>query len=294
MPPPAWRGHADIRRSPGSGGHTLLLARTGPLRVRAATWVGHEVASGSKVLVKGWLHDDGRPEEHWMLAASGDRAVRGALASGQLEFLDYPTVVERCSGTTEGLFAFQRDEVERAVASGWPSVALANETTFRPMTSDSEAADFGRQESIYDALAARWPLNTLCQLSLDQETERAVWESVSVHHGELVAERWSARADVHGWHLAGELDAHVAREFGAAVYGALRAARYHGDGPDLHVNLGQVEFMDVACAQIMLLAARSVSRYQHLILRQTSSLLRETIEMVGRPRTVVFADGLER
>lgn len=288
MPSPLWEGQEDVRRAPGSRSHALLLAPLDQLHAGAAEWVGRELAGGSKVLYKGWLGTDQRPDRHWIVGPWGAPGGQEAFASGQLEFLDFPAVIERCGGTTEGLFRMQLDELEQAFDEGWSTVAMTQETTYRPMTDATEAAEFAGQERGYDLMGSRWPVNTLCQLSLGEERDTAIWESMAVHHRELVATQWSARTADGRWHLVGELDAHVAREFGAAVHGALRAAWRFPDRPHLDVDLSEITFMDLACAQIMMLAARSTARHQRVVLHRVPALVRELLTVVGLPRSVSF------
>lgn len=288
MPSPAWEGHEDAWRTPGSGAHALLAAPIEDLRAGTASWVGRELAAGSKVYYKGWLEGSTNPEHHWIVGPWGAPGGREAIGSGQLEFLDYPTVIERCGGTNEGLFRLQLDEVEQAFDEGWGTVAMTQETSYRPMLDAAEATQFAGQERAFDLIASRWPVNTLCQLSLHDERDTAVWESMAVHHRDLQSLQWSARILEDRWYLSGELDVHVAREFGAAVHGALRSAWRFPERPDLEVDLAAVSFLDTACAQIMMLAARSAARYQRMILRRVPPLVREVIEVVGRPRSVFY------
>lgn len=286
MPSPPWEGQEDIRRAPGSGSHALLMAPAETLRAGAASWVGRELAGGSKVLYKGWLGEGQRPEQHWIAGPWGAPGGPEAFASGQLRFTDFPTVVERCGGTTEGLFRLQLDELEQAFDEGWPTVAMTQESSGRPMLDAAEAAEFAGQERAYDLIGSRWPVNTLCQLALLEERDTAVWESMAVHHRDLVAGQWSARSVDGCWYLSGELDVHVAREFGAAVHGALRSAWRFPDRPDLDIDLAGVTFMDVASAQIMMLAARSTARHQRMRLHRVPPVLQEVLAVIGTPRSV--------
>jgi anti-anti-sigma regulatory factor len=70
------------------------------------------------------------------------------------------------------------------------------------------------------------------------------------------------------------------------VHGALRSARTHEDGPDLHLDLSAVDFMDVSCAQILMLAARSAPPDQHMVLHGGPRFLRRLFDAVGRPASV--------
>lgn len=273
------------------GTHRLLVADTdGHRRVRAGSWVGRELARGAKVYYKGWLDEGARAEQHWIVGPSGAPGAPDAFASGQLEFLDFPSVIERCGGTTEGLFKLQTDEVERALDEGWPSVAMSQESPHRPMVDEDEAAELAAQERGYDLLADRWPLSTLCQLTIDEENAAANWETAAVHYREISDVHWSSSHHGGCWQLRGALDAHVARRFSAAVYGALDEARRSPSGPDLHIDLAAVEFMDFACAQILLLNARSAAREQKIVLHRAGDFLRHLIIAAGRPRSVLFSD----
>lgn len=276
----------------GPRAHRLLVADTDrQRRVGAAAWVTRELAQGAKVYYKGWLPDGIDADAHWIVGPHGATGAREAFASGQLEFLDYPTVIQRCGGTTHGLLRLQTAEVERALDEGWRSVAMSQETTYRAMADEDEAAEFAAQERGYDHLAARWPLNTLCQLTVDEENKAASWESAAVHNNGIADTHWWTAVVEGRWQPAGDLEAHIGTRFGAAVYGALRSARQSpGGGSDLHVDLSAVAFMDVACAQILLLAARSAQHHQRMVLHQAPRFLRDLLDRVGRPRAVLFDD----
>lgn len=273
------------------GTHGLLVADTDvDRRTRTAAWVGRELARGSKVYYKGWLDDGAPPDRHWIAGPRGAPGGGAALASGQLEFLDFPAVVQRCGGTTEGLFQLQDDECRRAVGDGWPSVAMSQESAHRPMADDDEAVEFAAQEQGYDVLATRWPLVTLCQLTVEEENRRAAWESAAVHFREITDVHWSSTFYDGCWQPRGELDAHVVARFGAALEGALRDALQAADGPDLHVDLAAVEFMDFACAQVLMLNARSASQRQRVMVHRAPPIVRHMIVAAGRPATLVFDD----
>lgn len=283
------RGRVARLHNPGT--HALLVADTDARRrTRTAAWVGRELARGSKVYYKGWLEDGAPPDRHWIVGPRGAPGGGDALDSGQLEFLDFPAVVERCGGTTDGLFELQDEECRRAVGAGWPSVAMSQESARRPMADEDEASEFAAQENGYDVLASRWPLTTLCQLTIDEENSRAAWEAAAVHFREITDEHWSSSYYGGCWQPRGELDTHVVLRFSAAIDGALRDALSSGDGPDLHVDLAAVEFMDFACAQVLMLTARSASRRQRVIVYRASPLLRHLIVAAGRPATLLFGD----
>lgn len=271
--------------------HALLVADTeDECRTRAAAWVDGQLATGAKVFYKGRLADGQRPDQHWL--ARPERSPRGAaaLAGGQLEFCDLGTVVRRCGGTTAGLRELQADEAERALGrEGWPRVAMSQESPRLPMADDAEAAEYAEQEAGYDDLAARLPLTTLCQLCLPGENRAAVWEAAALHHVRVLDRQWSSLVVGDRWRLTGELDAHAVPRFGPALHGALRARRTAAGGPDLEVDLSGVTFLDFACAQSLVLAARTTGRHQRLVLHGVNDFTRRIIEVAGHPPSVQFA-----
>ncbi|PVZ08890.1 STAS domain-containing protein [Actinomycetospora cinnamomea] len=280
--------HARPDPASATSAHTLLVAdAVDQGRRGTASWVERELARGSKVYYKGWLPDGRRPDQHWIAGPAGARGAREALASGQLEFLDFPAVVERCGITADGVLGLYREEIERALDGQWPTVAMTQESPALPMADGADlVGEYAAWESGFDAFTQRWPVRLLCQLTVPDENETAVWETVAVHHRAVLDGAWSAVGDVCWWRPRGDLDAHVARRFGAAVHGALRAARGSGDGPDLHLDLSEVDFMDVACAQILMLAARSAPEDQHVVLHGGPRFLRRLFDAVGRPASV--------
>lgn len=289
----AGSGHRGTPVRPPSGSHALLVADTDQeCRQRATTWVDGELAAGAKVFYKGRLEDGQRSDQHWLARGQGSSRLGPALASGQLEFCDFGTVIQRCGGTTEGLWALQRDEAERALGpEAWPRVAMSQESPRRPMADEAETEAFAAQESGYDELAERLPVRVLCQLTVAGETRAAIWETAALHHHDLHDRQWSSS---HGendrWCLTGELDAHAVPRFGAALHGALRARLDAADGPDLEVDLSGVTFLDFACAQSLTLAARAAGRHQRVVLHGTNPFARRIIEVAGRPSTLHFAE----
>lgn len=281
--------HVAPRRA---GAHGLLVADTDrERRVGTAAWVDRQLSGGAKVYYKGWLDDGEDPGRHWLARAGGASRAGGALESGQLEIVAFPAVVRACGGTTEGLHALLTDEVERAVAGqGWSRVAMSQESARRPMADEAEAAEFAAQEAAYDELARRWPLTTLCQLTLADENPAAAWESAALHHHQLLDPQWSASSADDRWWVRGTLDAHVTERFGAALYGALREARVAPGGPDLHVDLSGVDFVDLAFVQTLFLTARAAPR-QRVVVHDCSPFVRRVIEAVGPPPSVVMAGG---
>ncbi|MFC5142562.1 STAS domain-containing protein [Actinomycetospora rhizophila] len=268
--------------------HTLLVSDAVVQGRRgAASWVERELSLGSKVFYKGWPPSGGRADQHWLTGPAGPRGARDALSTGQLEFLDFPTLVERSGATADGVLAVYRGEVERALDDLWPTVAMTQESPELPMADDAGlVSEYARWESGFDDLTHRWPVRMLCQLCAATESERSVWETVAVHHRDVVDGFWSATADDGHWQPRGDLDARVARRFGAAVHGALRTAREGEHGPDLHLDLSGIDFMDVACAEILMLAARSAPAGQHVVLHGGPRFLRRLFDAVGRPGSV--------
>ena len=268
--------------------HTLNVAdAVDQGRRGTASWVERELALGSKVFYKGWLPDGRRPDQHWLTGPAGPRGARDAMATGQLEFLDFPTLVERSGGTSDGVLTLYRGEVERALDDQWPTVAMTQESPELPMADNAGlVSEYITWETGFDALTEQWPVRMLCQLDVPVENDTAVWETVAVHHRDVVDGFWSASGDAGRWRPRGDLDAHVARRFGAAVHGALRASRAREGCTDLHVDLSAVDFMDVACAEILMLAARSAPSDQLVVLHGGPRFLRRLFDAVGRPASV--------
>ncbi len=276
-----------------SSAHALQVADTDHAqRVGAAAWVDRELAFGAKVYYKGWLGDDGRVEKHWIAGPEGTRRTREALRSGQLEFLDLPTLIDRCAaaadGFTAGLYRIQAEELDRALADGWPSVAMTQESPRRELADDAEVAEFARQEGGFDALVARAPLRVLCQLTTAVENEVHVFESLGVHHRHVLDVGWGVALSDGRWRLRGDLDAHVARRFGGALAGALREK---ATGADLHIDLTEVGFVDVACAQLLVHAARAEPECRRIVLHDPPRLLRRLLDVLQRPTSLEVVDG---
>ncbi|MEJ2866243.1 STAS domain-containing protein [Actinomycetospora sp. OC33-EN08] len=276
--------------------HLLQVAESDHAqRVGTAAWLDRELAFGAKVFYKGWLGDDGRLEKHWLAGPGASVRTRRALETGQLEFMDFPRLVDLVGGTAEGLHRVQAEELHRALDEGWTSVAMTQESSRRPLVDDDEVAVFAQQEGGYDELAARFPLHVLCQLTTAVENEVHVVHSLGIHHRDVLDVGWGAHDDGCRWRVDGDLDAHVAQRFGGALTGALRrgvevAGQGTGASPDLHLDLSGVRFVDVACAQMIVLAGRSVAGGQHLVLHDPPRLLRRLLDALERPESIVLRD----
>lgn len=275
----------------GTRRHTLLVAEDDQQRrASAAAWVERALAVGDKVFYKGWQDPQEAPDRHWLAGPDGVRAAPEAFRTGQLELANYAVVLDAAGWTNEGVRKYHTAEIERAFDEGWTSVAMAHETVKREMADEQEAVDVAEHEAGYDVLMDRWPLRVLCQLTVAEENDTAAWETVAMHHRDLVDGPWSA-GEVGGlWQPRGEIDAYVARRFGAAAVGAMRLARRQAD-PDLHADLSAVEFVDVAAVQMLMLAARSAPSGQRVVLHDAPRMLTRLVEAVGRPDSVVYGSG---
>ena len=105
------------------------------------------------------------------------------------------------------------------------------------------------------------------------------FEPTAAHHYEFHDGRWR---------IHGDLDAHVASRFGGALAGALRD-KVTGD--DLHIDLAEVGFVDVACAQLLVHAARAEPESRRVVLHEPPRLLRRLLDVLQRPVSLVVVDG---
>lgn len=268
--------------------HTLTVGETDRQRRRSVSqWVGDELAHGAKVLYKGWLDDAPGPSGHWLLGPSGARGARDALTTGQLEFMDIPTLAELTGATARGLLELHHQEARTALREGYARIAMSGESPRRAM-GPGEADELAAHERGLTDIVSSWPVTVLCQLSVVQENQASIVETVGAHHRDLVDGDWAA-SEVDGvWCLCGDLDAYVARRFAAALRAALRDDTPRGGHPDLHVDLTRVEFMDVACATMLGLAAQSADRDRRIVLHRPALIVRRLLHAVGLPRSVVL------
>lgn len=274
----------------GDRAHSLLVSETDrDQRVGATAWVDEQLSGGAKVFYKA------RPEvwggdPHWLLGPGGTPRASRALTTGQLEIMDFVEVVQAAGGTTQGLRELQFDEITRGLGEGWVRVAMSQESPGRPLADEAEIAEFTAQESAYDELARDWPLTTLCQLTLVHENPVATWETAALHSGDIVDHQWSALWHDGRWRVRGELDASVVQRFGAALHGALRRCFQENADPTLHVDASEIEFVDVATAQSLILSAHSAGRRQRIVVHGADEVLRDVVAAVGRPRSLEYAD----
>jgi anti-anti-sigma regulatory factor len=273
--------------------HTLLVGESdGRRRAGVARWIDDELAVGAKVLYTGRLDPGSTVERHWIAGPDGPRGARAALSTGQLEFLDIEAMLEATGGAADALLTRRRGGVDAALDGGWGRIAMSAESPHRPMA-EGEAEQLRRHEAGITDIVADAPVTVLCQLAVGEENHAAIAETVGAHHRDLVDDTWSAGEVDGAWVVAGELDAHVAHRFAAGLRGALADDVSRGGDPELHIDLGQVEFMDVACVQVVGLAARNLegSPAARIVLHRPSRLVRRLVDAVGRPRTLLVAGG---
>lgn len=271
--------------------HTLVVSESErQLRAGISRWIDDELTVGAKVLYTGWLDPGGTVERHWIAGPAGPQGARRALGTGQLEFVDIEAVIEETRGGADALLELQLGGVHAALDDGWDRIAMSAESAHRPMV-EGEGDQVRRHESGLTDLVADAPVTILCQLAVGEEKDAAIRASVGVHHRDLVDDSWSAGEVDGAWLVAGELDAHVARRFAAGLRGALADDASRGGDPELHVDLGRVEFMDVTCVRMVALAARSLegSPGARLVLHRPSRLVRRLVDAVGRPPTLLVA-----
>lgn len=280
-----------------TGAHALLVSDTDAHRRAGVTrWVAGELAAGAKVIYSGRLPAGATSlEQHWLTGPTGPRGGREALATGQLQLLDIGAIIEHTGGRAVELLDLQAGAAVAALEQGWPRVAMSAESPQRAMR-EGEAAELATHERGLGELTGDLPLRALCQLAVPEEKDAAVWETVAAHHTDLVDEGWSATTVGRTWIPVGDLDAHVARRFGAGLHAALEEterATAPGVRPDLHVDLSHVTFLDVACARLLTLTARSAGRGAQVVLHRPSRTARRLVDAVddsGRPRNLVWSD----
>jgi hypothetical protein len=270
--------------------HSLLVSETTPdQRVGAAAWVDEQLAAGAKVFYKARPHAWGGDDPRWLAGPAGTPRARWAFRTGQLEIMDFAEVIEVAGGTTQGLREMQAAEVTRGLDEGWARLAMSQESAGRPLADDDEIAEYVEQEAGYDELARHWPLTTLCQLTLAQESPTASWEVAGLHCGDIVDHQWSAVWAGGRWRVRGELDITVVERFSAALDGALRHRLRHDDDPTLRIDASGIEFVDVGSAQSLMLATYAAARRQRIVIHDARASVRNVVTAVGRPPTLSFA-----
>lgn len=275
---------------PPTGAHSLLVARSERYRrLEAAAWVERALSRGSKVYYKGWLDDGPTPEQHWIAGPDGAPHVPEALASGQFEFLDYPAAFEKGQYTPEGIVKMWADEVERGREEGWPRVAMSHESV-RMSLDESGRRELAAREAGLDRLAEVAPLDVLCQVTVPEEADSTLTGYVGTHHRGLVDGRWSSSTAGGRWQPRGEVDAAVEKRFAVALGAAVHDPALGHGVSDLHIDLSGLEFLDVACAGVIIRAARDAPPGRRLVLHDASTVQRRLVRALDRPDDLVLDD----
>jgi anti-anti-sigma regulatory factor len=230
-----------------------------------AAFVRDGLHGGLKVV---WL-SDATPDRATAELARRGIAVESALASGQLTAAGYEDRLLANQTFSVGQAAnWLADQIADCRAQGFAGLRLAVDMSWalRPVTGVQQLPEF---EERVAALLSGTTASVLCQYDRER-FDPVTLASVAGSHTRSVAAA-TYHADVllricrqyapPGIRLAGELDYQAEASLALALTEAIRL-----DG-DVTVNMDALTFIDVACARLILDAARGLAPARRFILR---------------------------
>lgn len=206
-------------------------------RIGVADWVRRGLDLGAKIL---YTEPEDTPPERSLLGVLAEHAVRveDALADGRLEIFTASDEVYSP--------AWQEGVVDEALAFGYPSVRWSGEE--RTAWSVMPPARHTEIEWETGLLCDTRPVSIMCQYSA--HLPQATLETVCAVHGAGVRDsQLQALPTPDGLVLAGSADAANDRLLRSTL--VARAATAAGDGGRITVDLGELEFLDVAGARAL-------------------------------------------
>ena len=226
-------------------GHLALVHRGEPeRRAGVAAWVRRGLDLGAKIL---YIEPPQESAERSFMALMRDTdvAVDEAVESGQLEVLP----------ADDGAYSssWQAGVVDAALADGYPAVRWSGEAiTAWSVMSPSAHADI---EWATDDLCRTRPVSILCQYSA--KLPPTALQAVCAMHGGGVRESMlQTSPSPGGIALAGEVDASNERVLLSALLAATARARH----TSFVVDLGRLDFLDVAGVRALLAGTRAYRR----------------------------------
>jgi hypothetical protein len=232
-----------------------------------AAFVRDGLAGGLKVV---WL-SDATPDRATAELARRGIAVESALASGQLVTAGYEgRLLDGQVFSAGQAMTWLTREMQACDATG-PRLAVDMSWALQPVTGVEQLPEF--EEKVAAAVAGT-ATSILCQYDRER-FDPVTLASVAVFHTRSVAAA-TYHADVMlricrqyappGIRLAGELDYQASDSLALALTEAIRL-----DG-DVTVNMAPLAFIDVACARMILDAARGLTLPRRVLLRCRSGL----------------------
>lgn len=249
-----------------------------------------------------WVHDG---EESWRAAAvpylnegvpAGDQLLYVAdkpvdalvddladlpdrdalLGSGQLRVMSIPDAYGPTdSFTAERQVEAFHGEVLAAVDAGYRSLRLASEATALVQTPE-QARRFAAYELLVDAMLARSALTALCGYD-GSRISREAGDGLGFvhplrHRGDRFPVSGLYAGDGGRWQLSGEVDLTVRSSLELALATL-------PDDAEVHLELGGLEFIDVAGVRALVALAERLAPGRRLLLHQPPTVLRRMFEI---------------
>ena len=235
-----------------------------------AAYIRDGLAGGQKVV---WLSETSPDRAEAELARRGI-AVESALASGQMAAAGWADTLLAGQVFNAGqAISWLTAEMDSCRDQGFPGLRLAVDMSWalRPVSGVEQLPEF--EQKVADTLAGA-AVSVLCQYDRERFDPVTLAAVGAFHNRSVAAATYHASVVLRicrqyaprGIRLAGELDYQAADSLALALTEAIRL-----DG-DVTVNMVPLRFIDVACARMILDAARGLPAPRRMILRGRPSL----------------------
>jgi len=261
------------------GQHTCGIIGTQPDRLQMVSgFVRHGLAAGDRV----WCFPNGCRSAVLDRLRRDDSADDDALASGQLTVLPtHESALGALASEPDEVIDGLRRAVDEALDAGWNGFRLVGDLGWatRGRCCPERLMDFEIQ--VGEVLASS-PATALCQYDRYRYDAATMAELTRVHAVTIgtvtapVGEELSVSplAGVAGLRLAGEVDLSTRETFRTALDDTLPSQ------DDLHLELSELRFIDVAGVQVMLLAMQRLRPGKRMIVHRAPRSLQLALDLL--------------
>jgi anti-anti-sigma factor len=189
-------------------------------------------------------------------------------------------------------------EVRQTRDAGYPGLRVSSEMTsdLRPVADERALIEYeNRLARVFDS----GELAAICQYDRRLFDQAAVTGVIACHPRVVQIDplhddhrlRITPTFDPRGLRVAGDVDLTTS----GALASTLRLAA-NWPGPDVYIDLGELEFIDVAGVRAIVRAAAALQPGRHLVVQRLAPALRKVFEIVGWDRVpgLLFAEEVDQ